>query len=360
MTKRVRWVLAGLSAVFLVGIATTGGALYYAWELLHRPFRAYANEHVQIQVPRGTDARTILDNLESKGVLANSDLARIYLVYQLGDPPLQAGEYRFEGTLSVPEVLDQMIRGDVVTYPVTIIEGLTLHETAFELAKAGFGEQESFESLMHTPELIADLDPAATDLEGYLFPDTYRFAGSTSEAEIVAVMVRNFRRQWNTEVVPIRDQDDGRSIRELVILASIVEKEARLDDERPIIAGVYRNRLDRNIALYADPTIIYALKRDDRWDGNLRRKDLDLDSPYNTYIHPGLTPGPIASPGLASLQAAAQPAEVPYIYFVSRNDGSHVFAETLSEHNRNVHTWQKLYWRNRWAEEKKQKSEPTG
>ena len=360
MTTRVRWALVGLSIVLLLGIVAIGSALSYAWDLVHRPFRNHTLEPVQVQIPRGTDARTILENLESKGVLVNSDLARIYLVYNLGDPPLQAGEYRFEGYLNIPEVLDQLVRGDVVTYPVTIIEGLTLNETAFELESAGFGDQETFESLMLGPELIRDLDPAATDLEGYLFPDTYRFAGGTSEAEIVAVMVDNFRRRFDTEVASIRDPADDRSVRDLVILASIVEKEAQLGEERPIIAGVYKNRLDRKIALYADPTIIYALKRKNRWDGNLRRKDLELDSPYNTYIHAGLTPGPIASPGLASLQAAAQPAEVPYIYFVSRNDGSHVFAETLSEHNRNVHKWQKQYWRNRWAEEKKRNSEPKG
>ncbi len=130
-------------------------------------------------------------------------------------------------------------------------------------------------------------------------------------------------------------------------LASIVEKEAQLDEERPVIAGVYRNRLDRGIGLYADPTVIFALKQLGTWDGDIRRRDLELDSPYNTYRYPGLPPGPICSPGLASLLAAATPADVPYIYFVSRNDGTHVFAETLREHNRNVDEWQRRYWRDR-------------
>jgi UPF0755 protein len=141
----------------------------------------------------------------------------------------------------------------------------------------------------------------------------------------------------------------------VVTLASIVEKEARLAEERATIGGVYANRLARGIALYADPTVIYALKSQGTWDGNLRRPDLQLDSPYNTYRYPGLPPGPICSPGLASLRAAAAPAEVPYLYFVGRNDGSHVFAETLSEHNRNVDEWQRRYWRRRWAEDREQK-----
>jgi UPF0755 protein len=136
-------------------------------------------------------------------------------------------------------------------------------------------------------------------------------------------------------------------VRELVTLASIVEKEARLAAERPLIAAVYANRLERGMGLYADPTVIYALKKAGRWDGNIRRADLALDSPYNTYRHAGLPPGPIASPGAGSLRAAAAPADVPHLYFVGRNDGSHVFATTLQEHNRNVHQWQRLYWRER-------------
>ena len=203
---------------------------------------------------------------------------------------------------------------------------------------------------------ISDLDPEASNLEGYLFPNTYSFAKGTSEDEVVTTLVSTFRRLFTDEVRPHLAPDDERTLRQIAILASVVEKEARLDDERPIIAGVYFNRLERGIALYADPTVIYALKQEGRWDGNIRRPDLKLDSPYNTYLYPGLPPGPIASPGLASLRAAAQPAEVPYLYFVSRNDGSHVFASTLAEHNRNVNQWQKVYWQKRWAEEK-QKSD---
>ncbi|MEZ5331758.1 MAG: endolytic transglycosylase MltG [Thermoanaerobaculia bacterium] len=180
---------------------------------------------------------------------------------------------------------------------------------------------------------------------GYLFPDTYHFAAKTAETEIVAKMVATFRQHWDT--VRAGSTDAGADPRRTVILASIVEKEAFLDEERPTIAGVYAHRLRRGIALYADPTIIYALKRAGTWDGDLRRRDLAMESPYNTYRRPGLPPGPICSPGLSSLRAAADPPDVPYLYFVSRNDGSHVFASTLAEHNRNVDRWQRRYWRER-------------
>ena len=232
-------------------------------------------------------------------------------------------------------------------HQATLIEGLTLEETALQLTEQGFGDYEAFLKAMRAPEAILDLDPLAKTLEGYLFPNTYSFPRSSSEAEIVSTLVGTFRELVEPELAA---NPAVESLREMVILASIVEKEAQADGERPLIAGVYRNRLDRGIGLYADPTIIFALKQQGTWDGDIRRRDLDLDSPYNTYRYPGLPPGPICSPGLASIQAATQPANVPYLYFVSRNDGTHVFAETLREHNRNVDEWQRRYWQARRAE----------
>jgi UPF0755 protein len=257
--------------------------------------------------------------------------------------------------MATPEVLDKLVRGDIVTYPVTIVEGLSLFETAEALAAADFGDFSVFLAAMQSPDLIADLDPDATDLEGYLFPDTYHFARGTTEEQIVTTMVTTFRRLFEDSVVPLGAPGDERPAREIVSLAAIVEKEAQLDAEREVIAGVYAHRLRRGMPLQADPTVIYALTMAGTYDGNLRRDDLRFDSPYNTYVYPGLPPGPIASPGLASLQAAASPADVPFLYFVSRNDGSHVFAKTLREHNRNVNEWQKVYWRKKWAEERRQK-----
>ena len=351
MTRAAR-VWAGVATLLALVLLVGAGLGMWAWQALHLSYKGYVEADLLHDVLPGQDARSILQDLEARGVLINALLARIYLVRVLGDPPLRAGEYRFDTPLTVPEVLDKLIRGEIVTYPVTIVEGLTLEETAAHLADQGFGDEQVFLEEMLSVHRISDLDPAATSLEGYLFPDTYSFAKGTSEEEIVKTLVSTFLGLFEREVRPSLSPDDDRTTRQIVILASVVEKEARLDEERPIIAGVYANRLRRGIALYADPTIVYALKQEGRWDGNIRRPDLKMDSPYNTYLHPGLPPGPIASPGLASLVAAARPAEVPYLYFVSRNDGSHVFASTLAEHNRNVHQWQRVYWQKRRAEEK--------
>lgn len=360
----------------LTGVAV-GAAGWWGWQKIHQPYRGFAEDEVQMVVESGMGAAAILARLETAGVIFDRRLARLYWQYTLDSPHLQAGEYRFDQAMTVPQVLDKLIEGEVVTYPLTLIEGLTLEETAQSLADQGFGDLEVFLEAMHSPAPIADLDPEATDLEGYLFPETYHFAKGASEKEIVDTLVRTFRNKWEEDVAPLlaeravqepapspsedpsapdtqqepkTEPHKPPTVRELVTLASIVEKEARLDEERQLIAGVYQNRLDRGIALYADPTVIFALKLQGTWDGNIRKPDLELDSPYNTYLYPGLPPGPIASPGLASLQAAAAPADVPYLYFVSRNDGSHVFATTLREHNQNVERWQRRYWRERWAE----------
>ncbi len=347
--KRWRYLL-GLLALIVLAVPVAAGV--WVWRYLHQPYRDYDGERT-VTIESGIGAGTILARLEVDGVLPDARLARAFLVYKLGDPSLKAGEYRFTEPLNTPEVLDKLIRGRVVTYPVTLIEGLTLEEIADTLAAKGFGDAETFRLEMQRGDLIADLDPEAKNLEGYLYPDTYSFARGTAESEIVATLVRTFRRKFDDEVVPLlAGATPRRTVRELVTLASIVEKEAQVDDERDRIAGVYANRLRIGMALYADPTVIYAIKLEGRWDGNLRRKDLKFDSPYNTYVYAGLPPGPICSPGIACMVAATAPAESPHFYFVSRNDGTHVFAKTLAEHNRNVTRWQKQYWLRRWAEER--------
>ncbi len=345
-------VVGCLASIALIAVAVAGGLWWWADRELSRPFMGYAGSEVVVDVTQGSSGTAILTQLERAGVIHDARLARLHLIHRLGAPSLKAGEYRFEGPLTVDQVLDKLIAGDVVTYRVTLIEGLTARESAEHLAASGFGELDAFLREVGDPARIADLDPAARDLEGYLFPDTYAFARGTTESQIVDVLVRAFRERLETALITAGFAAEPPHVRELVTLASIVEKEAALDEERPTIAGVYRNRLDRGIALYADPTVIFALKLAGSWDGNIRKPDLQIDSPYNTYRYPGLPPGPICSPGAASLLAAFAPADVPYIYFVSRNDGSHVFATTLAEHNRNVNEWQKRYWRERWARER--------
>jgi len=351
--RGIAWTTAAVLGLALLAAGLFG---YWTWRGLHQPYRGYPEAGRTVVVPDGMNAGQILLLLEREGILANAQVARQYLIRVLDDPALKAGEYRFEGAISAVDCLDKIVRGEVMTHRVTLIEGLTLEETAAALATAGFGNEERFLEAMRRGDAVADLDPDAEDLEGYLFPDTYAFAAGTSEASIVATLVETFRSRLETSVRPLIAADEAATVRGLVTLASIIEKEAQLDEERPMIAGVYANRLRRGIALYADPTIIFALKRSGTWDGNLRKPDLALDSPYNTYRHAGLPPGPICSPGQKSLEAAARPADVPYIYFVSRNDGSHVFSSTLAEHNRNVDQWQKRYWRERWARERREKA----
>jgi UPF0755 protein len=259
---------------------------------------------------------------------------------------LRAGEYRFDAPLHALDVIDKIARGDVYRRRLTFREGLTIEEMAQVFEDRGFGTAVDFREAAGNAALIADLDPAAADLEGYLFPETYALPRGTTAAAVVAQMVDGFKDALTPEI-----RSDaaaaGLSIRELVTLASLVEKETGSAPERPLVAAVYANRMRIGMGMQADPTVIYALQKAGRYDGNLRRDDLQFDSPYNTYRYAGLPPGPIAAPGQASLAAAADPAEVDYLYFVSRNDGTHVFASTLAEHNRNVQTWQRDYFRQR-------------
>jgi UPF0755 protein len=213
-------------------------------------------------------------------------------------------------------------------------------EEMADLAEAKGIPREEFLAAARDPSLIRDLDPAATDLEGYLFPDTYDLPGSGNRgALLVERMVQRFREV----IVPLRVELAAQplSLRELVTLASVVERETARPEERPRIAAVFHNRLARRMPLQTDPTVIYALRKAGRWDGNIRKKDLDIDSPYNTYRRPGLPPGPIASPGREAILAALHPAATRDLYFVSRNDGSHHFSQTLGEHERAVDRYQR-------------------
>jgi UPF0755 protein len=257
---------------------------------------------------------------------------------------LRAGEYRFNAPMHALDVIDKIRRGDVYRRLLTFREGLTIPEMAQVFEERGFGPAQEFRQAAQDVSLIKELDPDARDLEGYLFPETYALPRGTSAAAVVAQMVDGFKNVLTPELRAAAGSA-GLTTRELVTLASLVEKETGTPAERPLVAAVYRNRMKIGMPMQADPTVIYALQRAGKYNGNLRREDLQFDSPYNTYRYPGLPPGPIAAPGEASLQAAATPAAVDYLYFVSRNDGSHVFASSLEEHNRNVRTWQVEYFR---------------
>jgi UPF0755 protein len=334
----------------LLLILAGGGVLgaYVLFSRVHQPFRSYQTAEQFVDIPPGASPAAIGRSLVRAGVVRDRLTFRAALWLSGNAQRLQAGEYRFDRALSAAEVIQQIVEGRVHLITLTFREGLTFDEMAAVFERAGFGSAASFAAASRNAAPVSDIDPAATDLEGYLFPDTYALPRRSDATRVVNAMVGRFREVVTPELRQTAAAK-GLNLRQLVTLASIVEKETGRPDERPIIAAVYANRLAIGMGLQCDPTVIYALQRAGKFDGNLRRDDLAYDSPYNTYRYRGLPPGPIAAPGRASLEAAARPAEVDYLFFVSRNDGSHEFARTLAEHNRNVQRYQVQYFRDRRA-----------
>jgi peptidoglycan lytic transglycosylase G len=342
----IRRLLRRLMLLAVLSAIAAGGAAGWAYRRAQEPFQGFAGPEQFVNVPPGSGAAAVGDRLAAAGVVRDRWTFRVALAVTGRARELKAGEYRFDRPLSALDVVDKIARGEVHTRLLTFPEGLTIVEMARVFEERGFGKAADFQKASSDPARIAALDPKARDLEGYLFPESYALPRDTPAREVVRQMVDGFTRAFDGA---LRDQAAaaGLSLRQVVTLSSLVEKETARPEERPIVAAVYRNRLRIGMAMQADPTVIYALQKAGRFDGNLTRDDLQFDSPYNTYRYPGLPPGPIAAPGLAALRATVQPAEVNYLYFVSRNDGSHVFAATLAEHNRNVEEWQVKYYRQR-------------
>lgn len=329
--------LTGVSGAFL---------LHRGYETVRTPYREYEGEEVFFTVERGATAHSVGRELEDRKVIPNAELFRLTLRLRGDTGRIQAGEYRFAEPLSTLEVIDRLVAGDIHTFAVTVPEGLTVAETAEHLAGRGFGETERLLQAFRDTSPIGAIDPVAEDLEGYLFPNTYHFPRDPPAEVVAGAMISQFKRIFDDER-RARAEELGMTPREVVTLASIIEKETGKAEERPLIGSVFWNRLERGMSLGSDPTIIYALKRSGNYDGNLRRADLSLDSPYNTYRYPGLPPGPIASPGAESIDAVLHPAETDYLYFVSKNDGSHHFSRSLREHNNAVRKYQVEYFRRR-------------
>ena len=334
--RALRKLLAFAAVVLLLGVAALGAWIYVT---LETPYKGYDAAEQFVEIPAGTGSTTMGKRLADAGVIRSPTSFRLAVWLRGSGRRLQAGEYRFDRPMTTAQVVDKIARGDVFVRAITFREGLTNREMAALFESAGFGSAADFLAAARRGSLINDVDPKAKDLEGYLFPDTYTMPRRATAEQLVERMVNRFRKAFTAEL-RTQAEANGFDVRELVTLASLVEKETGKPEERPIVAGVYRNRLQMRMPLQCDPTVIYAMMLAGRYDGNIRRDDLQMDSPYNTYRYPGLPPGPIAAPGEASLRAAAAPASVPYVYFVSRNDGSHVFATTLEEHNRNVATYQ--------------------
>jgi UPF0755 protein len=338
--------LAAIAALLLVA---GGLAAFWMYRRVNEPYARFT-EPQRVDIAAGSGPQAIGRRLVDAGVIRDRLTFRAALWLSGNARRLQAGEYLFDRPSSALEVIGKLARGEVDLLSLTFPEGLTLAEMAVIYEDQGFGPAASFVASARDASSIRDVDPQAQDLEGYLFPDTYALPRRTGAAKVVALMTERFR-QVLTPDLRAAAAARGLNVRQLVTLASLVEKETGVPEERPTVASVYANRLRLGMSLQCDPTVIYALLQAGRYDGNLRRDDLAFDSPYNTYRYPGLPPGPIAAPGKGALEAAAAPAESDYLYFVSRNDGSHVFSRTLSEHNANVQKYQVEHFRQRRLKE---------
>lgn len=338
--------LLALILVIAVTIVGVGVALFVIRAA--QPYKGFEGAEQYVDVPPGSAVSAIGRRLANAGVVRDRWTFR-YAVWRVGAKSLKAGEYRFDRPMSAEEVARRIEHGEVYLRQITFREGLSIRDMATMFEEQGFGPKQAFVDAASKPDLLRGLDPAAADLEGYLFPDTYALPRRATAQTLVGMMVARFQKQVGRDL-PQRASAAGMSVHETVTLASIIEKETGKAEERPLVAAVYSNRLKIGMGLQCDPTVLYALQRAGRDTRNLTREDLQYDSPYNTYRYAGLPPGPIASPGKASVDAALQPANVPYLYFVSRNDGSHAFATTLEEHNKNVFRWQVQYWREKRAQ----------
>jgi UPF0755 protein len=314
-----------LLAAFLVALLAAGTG---AWLIL----TPYGPDHeIFVDLATGSSTLRIGKQLETAGVVRSQlgfDLMRLW---KRGT--LRAGEYRFDHLAAVAEVYARIERGDVFTKVLIVPEGASIFEIAGRVEQAGLGTRQEFlDAVVNEANLVRDLDPGATSLEGYLFPDTYRFPRKATPAQIAAAMVRQFR--FEAGQLGLKER-----VHAVVTMASLVERETAVDAERPLVASVFQNRLARNMPLMTDPAVIYGLEVEGRWRGAIYQSDLSHDTPYNTYLHTGLPLGPIANPGIKSLRAAMEPAQTDYLYFVAAGanaQGRSMFSSTLDEHNRNV------------------------
>ncbi len=333
MKTAVLWVLVLL-------VAAAGVAAWF-WIGLQRPYRAFPAEGVFVDLPHGASGRTVARLLQQNGVIRS---AFVFGIYTRRHPKrhLQAGEYFFDHPITGHDVFWQIADGHIYEQPFTVREGETIFDIARDLEAGKFMSASEFLKAAQNPELIHDMAPNAKTLEGFLYPATYNLPRHPVAIELTAEMVKKFKEEWNriASAAPIA-QGNGLA-GQVVTLASLVERETPKPDERPVVAGVFENRLSKNMRLQCDPTVIYALEQIGQYKGTLTGEDLHFDSPYNTYEHGGLPPGPIGNPGETSLRAAMTPAKTSFLYFVANTQGGHFFAATLEEHNHNVTMYRRL------------------
>ncbi len=306
---------------------------------LYIPLNSKSPQIRVIEISKGMDAKGIAYLLKEERLIKNGLIFRVLAKVRGVEDRLQAGEYELSSSMNLSRILSKIEKGEVLVHSFTIPEGYNIRQIAQILEEKGLAGKESFIALTKDAKFISQLGIPAKSLEGYLFPDTYRvFREMKEEEEIIKFLVSQFNKKV-TEEDRKRAEELGFTFHEIIILASIIEKETSAPEERMLISSVFHNRLKAKRPLQADPTVIYALG--ETFAGNLDKEDLGIDSPYNTYKYRGLPPGPIGNPGREAIQAALYPADVGYLYFVSRNDGTHEFSSSLEEHNRAVWKYQK-------------------
>lgn len=326
----------------LLAIATLGAGAAWLDMQINKPYWGHRPAKVFVDIPHGTSRWGVSGILARDGIIRSRVAFEIFSLRHHRRPP-QAGEYLFDHEVNSREVFWTIANGRIFIHTVTVPEGWSMYDIAAELDRQEICRREDFLAVARNPSLISDLAPQVRSLEGFLFPSTYEFTRHTSCEQIAAAMVRHFRAVWET----LNPSDakvflDGLTIDRVVSLASLIERETPNSEERPLVAGVFYNRLRRGYPLQCDPTVQYAMELAGHPEKNVRPQDLRFDSPYNTYEHRGLPPGPIANPGEASLRAALAPAQTDYMYFVANDLGGHFFSRTLAEHNRNVARYRHL------------------
>jgi UPF0755 protein len=323
--------------VLFLFLITAGVASAWVYRDLHTPVQHTKHGHY-VDIPRGSSPATIINRLADAGIIKHKWPLMIYLKLTANGSQFKAGEYDFPSPISPFAVFARLREGEQRLIRLTVVEGWTrwdISNAMFKIPELHLEDAASALALMNNVSLISDIDPATTNLEGYLFPDTYDFPPDTKVSDVIAIMVKRFHKEWKADWTQ-RARTLGLSPRQVVTAASLIETEAKLSDERPLVASVIYNRLKKEMPLAVDSTIVYASKLEGKWrnDGKVYRSDVQRRSPYNTRLHAGLPPGPIASPGKSSLEAALNPAETDYLYYVrepSRNDGAHNFYNNESD-----------------------------
>jgi UPF0755 protein len=331
-----------LFTIVLLILLATAAFSGYLWLAIEKPYGSIPPEGIFVDVPHGASQRAVSHLLESKGIIRSSLAFELY-ARRHPKRSLLAGEYFFDSPLRAKDVYWKLANGEIYQQPFTVKEGDTIFDIAHNLEAANYLKAGDFLRAARDAAQIQDFAPGAKTLEGFLFPATYNLARNASAADLTTMMVHKFREALQV-IAPDRldPLTPGTPVLSIITLASLVEGETPKPDERPLVAGVYTNRLRKGMLLQCDPTVIYALKQADRYKPPLLLKDLSYASPYNTYAHPGLPPGPIGNPGETSIRAALNPAPTDFLYFVANTQGGHFFASTLAEHNLNVAKYHRL------------------